>query len=82
MKEEREILRKNREDFIQAKNEELAKLEQATNDLSTRFNAMLQETLNKMKQKIKIANKQWEDENETKMLAKFEDIVNPGNSAI
>jgi hypothetical protein len=49
MKEEREILRKNREDFIQAKNEELAKLEQATNDLSTRFNAMLQETLNKMK---------------------------------
>jgi hypothetical protein len=49
MKEEREILRKNREDFIQAKNEELAKLEQATNDLSTRFNAMLQETLYKMK---------------------------------
>jgi len=49
MKEEREILWKNREDFIQAKNEELAKLEQATNDLSTRFNAMLQETLNKMK---------------------------------
>jgi hypothetical protein len=49
MKEEREILRKNREEFIQAKNEELAKLEQATNDLSTRFNAMLQETLNKMK---------------------------------
>jgi hypothetical protein len=30
----------------------------------------------------RIACIEWEDENETKMPAKFEDIVNPGNSAI
>ncbi len=33
-----------------------------------------------MKEKIELANKQWEDENEAKMLAKFEDIVNPGHT--
>ena len=40
---------------------------------------MLKDTLEKMKFRIDKANKQWEDENEAKMLQKFEDIVNPGN---
>jgi hypothetical protein len=41
---------------------------------------MLKETLEKMKGRIESANKQWQEENEAKMLQKFEEIVNPGNS--
>ena len=35
-----------------------------------------------MKEKIELANRQWEEENEAKMLLKFEDIVNPGQSTL
>ena len=47
--------------------------------MSQGFQKMLAETLEKMKGKIETANKQWQEENEAKMLQKFEEIVNPGN---
>ena len=47
--------------------------------MSNNFQVMLKETLDKMKQRIENANKQWQEENEAKMLQKFEEIVNPGN---
>ena len=37
---------------------------------------MLQETLTKIKTKIELANKQWEDENDTKMMKNMEMINN------
>ena len=42
---------------------------------------MLKDTLEKMKTRIESANKQWQEENEAKMMQKFEEIVNPGNGA-
>ena len=37
---------------------------------------MLNETLTKIKAKIEMANKQWEEENDNKMLKGYEDIAN------
>ena len=37
---------------------------------------MLNDTLGKIKGKIEQANKQWEEENETKMLKGYEEIAN------
>ena len=36
---------------------------------------MLGETLAKIKAKIELANKQWEEENDTKMIRGFEETV-------
>lgn len=50
-------------------------------NMSNQFQNMLKETLEKMQKRIESANKQWQEENEAKMLQKFEEIVNPGNSS-
>jgi hypothetical protein len=36
--------------------------------MSSDFAEMLKDTLHKMQERIEIANKQWEDENDVKML--------------
>ena len=37
---------------------------------------MLRKTLDKMKERIATANKQWEEEQDSKLIAKFKDIIN------
>jgi len=49
--------------------------------LSQQFLEMLKETLTKMKSRIEAANKQWESDNDEKLLKKFEEITNPGGQA-
>ena len=39
---------------------------------------MLKTTLNKMKDRIDKANKQWENENDTNLIQKFKEIVDNG----
>ena len=42
------------------------------------FSQMLKTTLNKMKDRIDKANKQWENENDTNLIQKFKEIVDNG----
>ena len=42
------------------------------------FSQMLKTTLNKMKDRIDKANKQWENENDTNLIQKFKEIVDKG----
>lgn len=47
--------------------------------MSSDFAEMLKDTLNKMQERIEFANKQWEDENDTNMLKRFEEMAIGGN---
>ena len=42
--------------------------------MSNDFGEMLKDTLNKMKDRIESANRQWEEENDVNMLKRFEDM--------
>ena len=48
--------------------------------MNANFSAMLKTTLTKMKDRINDANKAWEQENDQKMMEKFREIVDTGNS--
>ncbi len=43
--------------------------------MSSEFAEMLRDTLHKMQERIEIANKQWEDENDPNMLKRFEEMA-------
>ena len=43
---------------------------------------MLKSTLTKMKDRINQANRTWEQENDTKMLEKFKEIVDNGPTSM
>ena len=43
--------------------------------MSSDFAEMLRETLTKMQERIDMANKQWEDENDANMLKRFEEMA-------
>lgn len=43
--------------------------------MSNEFAEMLKDTLHKMQEKIDMANKQWEEENDANMLKRFEDMT-------
>ena len=43
------------------------------------FAGMLKKTLEKMKDRIKRANEAWEDEQETKLMAKFKEVMETGS---
>ncbi len=57
------------------KNEEIKELKRRIDEMSSEFAEMLRETLHKMQEKIDLANKQWEDENDANMLKRFEDMA-------
>ena len=50
--------------------------------MNSNFSTMLKTTLTKMKDRINEANKTWEQDNDTKMLEKFKEIVDTGNTNI
>ena len=64
------------------KEEELAQLHTYINTMNQNFSQMLKSTLTKMKDRINQANRTWEQENDTKMLEKFKEIVDNGNTNI
>ena len=43
--------------------------------MSSDFAEMLRDTLHKMQERIEMANKKWEDENDANMLKRFEDMA-------
>ncbi|CAI2379492.1 unnamed protein product [Moneuplotes crassus] len=75
--EERKItidtLKKEKEDKLDEKNKLIKELKDNIDSMSSQFAEMLKETLNKMKTRIENANKQWEEENETNIIQRFDE---------
>ena len=46
--------------------------------MHSNFQAMLKKTLEKMKDRIKRANDAWEEEQDTKLMSKFKEIITNG----
>jgi gas vesicle protein len=61
--------------MIREKDDEIRELKKRIDEMSSDFAEMLKDTLTKMQERIEFANKQWEDDNDTNMLKKFEDMA-------
>ena len=61
--------------MIREKDDEIKELKKRIDEMSSDFAEMLKDTLTKMQERIEFANKQWEDDNDTNMLKKFEDMT-------
>lgn len=75
LKEQYEKLNSDKLEIEKQKNEEIKELKKRIDDMSSDFAEMLRDTLHKMQERIEIANKQWEDENDANMLKRFEDMA-------
>ena len=84
-KDEIEQLERKKQDIIaekqrvqQKKEDEIKELNRYIDQMHQNFSQMLKTTLNKMKDRIDKANKQWENENDTNLIQKFKEIVDNG----
>ena len=75
LKSEYENLNTLKNDIENQKNEEIKQLKNRIDEMSSEFAEMLKETLHKMQQRIEQANEQWENENDTNMLKRFEEMA-------
>ena len=57
------------------KNAEINTLKQSIDQMSQQFAQMLKQTLDKMKERIDWANKEWDKENDSKLLKNFEQEI-------
>ena len=67
---------KEKEKIQHQKEEEIKELTNYIEAMNNNFSQMLEKTLKKMKDKIARANKEWEEEQDQKMIDKFQDIIN------
>mmetsp|Transcript_31037 Transcript_31037/g.35447 ORF Transcript_31037/g.35447 Transcript_31037/m.35447 type:complete len:94 (-) Transcript_31037:31-312(-) len=78
--EERKVtidqLRKEKEKKLSEKDTLITQLRDNIDAMSNNFADMLKDTLTKMKTRIENANKQWEDENETNIMNRFDAHMN------
>ena len=61
-----------------AKEEEIKEMTQYIEQMHANFSSMLKKTLEKMKDRIKRANEAWEEEQDSKLIAKFKEIIDNG----
>ena len=61
--------------MIQQKDEEIRELKKRIDEMSSEFAEMLKDTLTKMRERIEFANKQWEDDNDTNMMKRLDDLA-------
>ena len=66
-------------DIEASKQEEIGKLKKNIEEMSLEFSGMLKETLEKMKNKIEVANEKWDNENNDTMLEKFKEVKSSNN---
>ncbi|CAG9323473.1 unnamed protein product [Blepharisma stoltei] len=66
---------KEKEGVLREKEEEVKELRKKIDDMSSRFASILKDTLDQMKEKIEMVNKNWEEEMEVPMLKKLEDFA-------
>ena len=60
------------------KNEEIKELNTYIETMHANFSSMLKKTLEKMKERIQRANDAWAEEQDTKLIAKFKEIIDNG----
>ena len=84
-KEEIEALQKQKLEIEQdkkaiedRKNEEIKELNTYIETMHANFSSMLKKTLEKMKERIQRANDAWAEEQDTKLIAKFKEIIDNG----
>ena len=75
LKEKYDKLNAEKNEIEKQKNEEIKELKKRIDEMSSDFAEMLRDTLHKMQERIEIANKQWEEENDANMLKRFEDMA-------
>ena len=68
-----DTLKKDKESKLNEKEQLITTLKNNIDSMSSQFAEMLKETLNKMKNRIETANKQWEEENETNITQRFDE---------
>ena len=73
-KDEIESKKRERDEMGHQKKEEINELKQRIDEMSSDFADMLKDTLSKMQERIEFANTQWENEGDTNMLKKLDDI--------
>ncbi len=66
-------MKKDKESKLNEKDTLIQTLKNNIDSMSSQFAEMLKETLNKMKTRIENANKQWEEENETNIIQRFDE---------
>ena len=66
-------LEKDKETKLSEKEALITTLKNNIDSMSSQFAEMLKETLGKMKTRIENANKQWEEENETNIIQRFDE---------
>jgi len=69
------LLTREKEDEVARKDEEIRDLKRKIEEMSNDFARMLQDTLNKMQERIELANNQWESENDANVLKRFQDFT-------
>ena len=67
-----ERLKKEKEKRLSEKDMLITQLRDNIDAMSNNFADMLKDTLNKMKSRIETASKQWDDENETNIMNRFD----------
>jgi len=75
LKDQYEKLNNQKLEIEKEKNDEIKELKKRIDDMSSDFAEMLRDTLHKMQDRIEIANKEWEKENDANMLKRFEDMA-------
>lgn len=75
LKEQYEKLNNEKLEIEKQKNEEIKEYKKKIDDMSSDFAEMLRDTLHKMQERIEIANREWEAENDANMLKRFEDMA-------
>jgi L-serine deaminase len=75
--EERKVridqLKQEKEKKLSEKDALITKFKNNIDTMSSQFADMLKETLNKMKTRIEVASKQWDEENETNITQRFDE---------
>lgn len=65
---------KEKDDVIEAKDEEIKLLKGKMEEMASEFGDMLQETLKKMSERIEISNSKWEGETGIPVIRKLEEF--------
>ena len=75
LEDKKKQLKQEIEQMTKDKQEKVEALKKKIETMSQDFQAMLQNTLENMKKKIKDANQKWENENEGAMLNRFQEYT-------
>ena len=78
LKAEKEKVEKDMKTELTGLEDQLNGLQDQISNMTQGFEAMLKDTLDKMKKKIAEANSQWKKENDSKLMEKFKEITEGG----